>query len=220
MPAIGLLLPVVLVGASLAGAREPALPEFEPDLERAGDLTLRGSTWTHEAPEHTMLLRQVEDDDRLRYIEGRTGVSIDPFATPPGRSSRYLSYLLVIENKGEKAVGFNALGCWLKTNREEILTPIGLTDLSFDYQLAGLELPASYERISPALLEGALTIGPNESISGLLIYHAADPKTKRYQIDLDLIPPSGDIIRVRVPYRRISEDKNKSRKKKQPEDER
>jgi len=65
-----------------------------------------------------------------------------------------------------------------------------------------MELPPAYERISPVLLEGARTIIPGDSLSGLLVYRFVEPRTKRYHVDVDLIPPSGDIIRIRAPYRR------------------
>jgi hypothetical protein len=204
--ALALCAVLLQVGGGSPDAAKTELPRYEPDLDRAGDLVLEGSTWTREAEEYTVLLRELDSAERLRFIESRTGVSIDPFAAPPGRSPRYLTYLIFLENRGESAIGFNALSCWLKTNREEILTPVGLTDLSFDYQLAGLELPAAYERIAPALLEGAQTIEAGASMAGLLVYHAAHARTKRFHIEVDLLPKSGEVIRVRAPYRRLAEE--------------
>jgi len=201
-------------GGSLAGTSHPKPRIFEPNLERAGDFTLEGTTWTQETEEHTVLLRQVNSDERLGFIKGRTGVPIDPFASPGESPPRYLTYLMVVENRGDAAIGFNALDCWLKTNREEILTPIGLSDLGFDYQLAGLELPASYERIAVALLEGAEAINPGQTLSGLLVYHVPHERTRHFHIDIDLIPLSGEIIRFRAPYRRFQEEKPKHKKKK------
>jgi len=193
-----------------AGEAEP--PVFEPDIEAAEGLTLQGETWTREDELFAIYLREVDQQERLKYIQGATGFTVDPYAAPPGKAPRFLSFLLVIENRSDTAVGFNALDCWLKTNRQKIETPLGLTDLSFDYHVAGVELPPAYERISPLLLEGARTIIPGDSLSGLLVYHVVEPKTKRYYVDVDLIPPSGDIVRFRAPYRREkSEDKNDER---------
>ena len=183
-------------------AGEAEFPVFEPDIEAAEDLTLQGRTWTREDELLAIYLREIDQQERLKYIEGATGLAIDPFAAPPGKDPRFLSFLLVIENRGDTAVGFNALDCWLKTNRQKIETPLGLTDLSFDYHMAGVDLPPAYERISPLMLEGARTIIPGDSLSGLLVYHVVDPKTRRYHVDVDLIPPSGDIVRFRAPYRR------------------
>jgi hypothetical protein len=190
-----------------AGTEGP--PVFEPDLEAAEGLVLQGETWTREDELVAIYLREIDQQERLKYIEGATGLTIDPFAAPPDKDPRFLSFLLVIENRGDTAVGFNALDCWLKTNRQKIETPLGLTDLSFDYHMAGVELPPAYERISPLLLEGARTIIPGDSLSGLLVYHVVDPKTRRYYVDVDLIPPSGDILRFRAPYRREKSDEKK-----------
>jgi len=183
-------------------AGEAGSPVFEPDTEAAEGLVLLGETWAREDELFAIYLREIDQQERLKYIQGATGLAIDPFAAPPDKDPRFLSFLLVIENRGDTTVGFNALDSWLKTNRQKIETPLGLTDLSFDYHVAGRDLPPAYERISPVMLEGARTIIPGASLSGLLVYHVVDPKTKRYYIDVDLIPPSGDIIRFRAPYRR------------------
>lgn len=212
-PVMRFLIATIVACSVLAvGAGEPEFPVFEPDVEAAEGLTLQGATWTREDELFAVYLREIDQQERLKYIEGATGLAIDPFAAPRGEDPRFLSFLLVIENRGDAAFGFNALDCWLKTNRQKIATPLGLTDLSFDYHMAGMELPPAYERISPLLLEGARTVIPGDSLSGLLVYHVVESKTKRYHVDVDLIPPSGDIIRFRAPYRREKiEDKNGKR---------
>jgi hypothetical protein len=205
-----LLIPMLMACcAEVVLADAPAAPVFEPDIEAAEGLILQGETWTREDELFAVYLREIDQQERLKYISGATGLKIDPFGAPPGKSPRFLSFLLVIENRGDAAFGFNALDCWLKTNRQKIATPLGLTDLSFDYHMAGAELPPAYERISPVMLEGARTIIPGDSLSGLLVYHAVEPKTKRYHVDVDLIPPSGDIIRFRAPYRRTKVETRK-----------
>jgi len=181
----------------------PPVPSFEPDPETAENLTLGGTTWTREEPTHTVHLREVDQDERLRYIEGAIGLKVDPFAAPPGHDPRFLSFLLVIENHGDELLSFNALDCWLTTNRQQIQTPLGLTDLSFDYQIMGLELPVSYTRIAPLMLEGTRVLAPGDSLSGLLIYHAVDAKTKRFHVEVELSMPSGEKVNLRAPYRRL-----------------
>ena len=130
-------------------AGETEFPVFEPDLESAEGLVLQGKTWTREDELFAVYLREINQQERLKYVQGATGLAIDPFAAPPGKDPRFLSFLLVIENRGDAAIGFNALDCWLKTNKQKIETPLGLTDLSFNYHVAGVELPPAYERISP-----------------------------------------------------------------------
>ena len=197
-------------------AEDAEWPIFEPDVEAAEGLTLQGQTWTHEDEFFAVYLREIDQQERLKYILGATGVKVDPYAAPAGKGPRFISFLIVIKNNSESAVGFNALDCWLKTNRNKIETPLGLTDLAFDYHMAGMELPPAYERISPVLLEGARTIIPGDSMSGLLVYRFVEPKTKRYHVDVDLIPPSGEIIRIRAPYRRQRPDDKKSKRGDKP----
>jgi hypothetical protein len=197
-----LLIVGIACGAAAARAGGPPLPSFEPDPQVAENLTLSGTTWTREEPTHVVHLRQVDAQERLRYIEGATGLSVDPFAAPAGEDPRFTSFLIVIENRGDTPLSFNALNCWLTTNRQQIETPLGLTDLSFDYQLMGLELPAAYAGIAPLMLEGTRTLAPGDSLSGLLVYHAVDARTRRFHVDVELTMPSGDEVRLRAPYRR------------------
>ena len=82
--------------------------------------------------------------------------------------------------------------------------PLGLSDLSFSYRVAGGELPAAYERVRPALFEGPRTVAPGERVSGLLVYRKLDPRTKRYRVDVHLNLPNGDVERFFAPYRRLT----------------
>ena len=75
-------------------------------------------------------------------------------------------------------------GGMLVTNRDEILSPFGLEELRATFALVAQELPAAYDRVRPAVLEGSRMLDPGESMSGLLVYHAFGPKTKRYRVDL------------------------------------
>jgi hypothetical protein len=214
-PVMRFLITIIVACSVLAvEAADAELPVYIPDVEKAEGLELQGKTWTHEDEFFSIYLRELDREERLKYILGATGLRIDPYRAPPGKIPRFMSFLILIENRSEAAVGFNALDCWLKTNREKIATPLGLTDLAFEYHVAGIELPPAYEHISPVMLEGARTIIPGDKLSGLLVYRQVEPKTKRFHVDVDLIPPSGEVIRFRAPYRReITEDKKKKRDK-------
>jgi hypothetical protein len=211
-----LITTIVACSALAVSAGDAEVPVFEPDLAKAEGLTLQGQTWAHEDEFFTVYLRELDQQERLKYILGATGVKVDPYAAPAGKGPRFISFLLVIENQSETAIGFNALDCWLKTNQNKLATPLGLTDLTFDYHMAGMEVPPAYERITPVLLEGARTIIPGESLSGLLVYRVVDPRTKRYHVDIDLIPPSGEIIRIRAPYRRERPENDKKKRGDKP----
>ena len=63
-----------------------------------------------------------------------------------------------------------------------------------------------YEGTRLALLADSRLLGPGESISGLLVYSAVKPKTKRFQVDFVLMSSTGDLVKLRAAYRRIKKD--------------
>jgi hypothetical protein len=173
-----------------------------PDADAKEAPALTGSTWSSETASYAIRLQRIDAGERQAYFSRLTGLEIDPFASPPDRSERFLSFLVEVENRGVDTLEMNPVHCWLKTSRGAVQTPIGLTDLAFSYRVAGGELPPGYERIKPALLENTRSIPPGESVHGLLIYRAVEPKTKFYRVDVQLSMPNGDAVRFAAPYRR------------------
>jgi hypothetical protein len=200
------LIAVTFLGLVAASDAVPP-PVWEPDLSVPGAPPLQGTTWVGEAPGWAMWLKKLDDAERLSFIAGQTGVTIDPFASRPDEPPAYLSFLVVVENRSQDGIVFNPMNSWLTTNREEVQTPIGLADLSFDYKTTGRELPPAYGRIGPALLETAKTIPPGEKLSGLLIYPAIRPKSKTYEVAVQVTLPSGDQSGFSAPYRRVKTKK-------------
>jgi len=185
-----------------AARKDAPPPRFVPHVELRGAPPIQGSTWLAEAPQHALWLKQVDDTERQSYIEHATGLRIDPFGAPPGQAPRFLSFLLVIENRGETPIEFNPLSCWLVTNTKEIQSPIGLNDLAFTYRTQGLELPPAYEKSGPAIFDLPRSIPPGQSISGLLVYRNVKPRTRRFTIDTKLSLGNGEVSRFSAPYRR------------------
>jgi hypothetical protein len=173
----------------------------DPDAKEAPPLS--GATWSSETAAYAIRLQKIDAGDRQAFFERLTGMEIDPFASPPDREERFVSFLLEVENRGEDTLEMNPVHCWLKTSRGTVQTPIGLTDLAFSYRVAGSELPPGYERIKPALLESTRSIAPGEIVHGLLIYRSVEPKTKYYRVDVQLSMPNGDAVRFSAPYRRV-----------------
>jgi len=197
--------PSLLVLALLSGStpdRSAAPPVLVPDWSMPGPLVLRGETWALESDEITIHLRQVNDEERRNFIGQVTGLGIDPFASPAGEPARFLTYLVRIVNDGDESLEFNPVHSWLTTNRKEILYPIGLTDLQSIYHEGGLELPAAYERIAPAVLEYARTIERGTTIAGLLVYSMVNARTRSCQIDIELTRTNGKAVLFAAPYRR------------------
>lgn len=192
------------IGAAISG-KTPEVPVFVPGEQDGGNAVLEGATWTEEGPDFAIRLQQLDNAQRMAYIEHTTGLAIDPFASPPDKIAGFMSFVLQIENRGEGTISFNPETCWLVTDRKKDLqAPFSLHDLKFAYSVSGRDLPQAYRRAGPALLERAESIGPGQSISGLLIYKALHPKTRRLHVDAVLSLPSGDIVRFSAPYRRAT----------------
>jgi hypothetical protein len=176
---------------------------FAPDPEAEHAPVLEGSTWVSESASYVIRLQRLTEGERLAYFEKVTGLRIDPFATPPGKDVRFISFLLQIENRGEHALLMNPIHCWLKTNKGEVQAPMGLNDIGFLYRVAGGNLPPAYLGARPALMESTKTIQGGESIHGLLIYREVEQSNKSYHVDVQLSLPNGDTALFSAPYRRL-----------------
>ncbi len=200
---LALFAPVALF-ASAALAAETVEPIFVPDTENKLAPQLQGSTWVDEGETWAIFLRPLGDEERLSYIRSKTGLSVDPFLSRPNEPAAFMTFLLVIENRGEAALAFNPQAFWLAANRSQQQFPQALTDVRFSYRVAGLEFPRAYERIGPALLESPRTVPAEDRVSGLLVYKALHEKTKRYAIDVKLSLPNGEVARLHAPYTRLT----------------
>ena len=188
---------------TFAAKSPPPLPVFVPDSDAKGAAPIEGDAWVSEGPHHAMVLKRLEDEDRQAYLERNVGLAADPFAGPPGEPARFISFLLAIENRGSDALLFNPLKAWLKSHNM-VSTPIRMSDLSFDYRVAGAELPPAYLRVRSALLEMPVTVESGQAVSGLLVFRAVGPKTRRFTVDVDFVLPSGDAVRLSAAYRRLT----------------
>ncbi len=198
---LGVLL--ALCGAVAANSAKPVpVAQFEPDTDAPGLGLLQGSTWVGDEATWKIWIKQLDDVERLNFIERTTGLAIDPFAGRPDQPPAYHTFLVVLENRGSAVLSFNPQSCWLKTNRSKVLLPRGLADLSFSYRITGRVLPAAYERVQDALLERAVLVAPGERVSGLLIYDRVERKTKRWNLGLRLTLPNGERVAFNAPYRR------------------
>jgi hypothetical protein len=198
--AAGLLLSVVHIAH--AGKSGPT-PHYEPDMEDSPSSVLQGSTWVGGGGDWKFWLKELDDAERLNFIERTTGVAVDPFRGRPDQSPAYHTFLLVLENNATGSLSFNPQSCWLETNNNKIHVPRGASDLSFNYHVSGRQFPVAYEKVVEALFDQARTIEPGQRVSGLLIYDRVAPRTKRWQVGLRLILPDGERGAFNAPYRRV-----------------
>jgi hypothetical protein len=197
---------ILWVGLAAAGAAASGKSGnvYEPDSTARDAPPLQGSTWVLEGEGYAIRLQMIDDEERQAFLLRSTGLATDPFATRPGQPPRFLSFVLEIQNRTSGELAVNPMDCWLKTNRQEIETPMGLTDLSFHYHVVGAELPAAYEAVGSILLAYPFSVKPGDSRHGLLVYRAIEPKTKTFHVQADLVLPGGDVVRFAAPYRKIN----------------
>ena len=199
---LALLLVLCVVYPAYAGKDDPP-PSYEPDAEAAPPTTLQGSTWVGGGGEWKFWLKELDDTERLNFIERKTGLTVDPFLGRPDQPPAYHTFLLVIENESSGELSFNPASCWLKTNREKILLPRGVSDVSFNYRITGRQLPAAYGKALEAIFDQGMTVGPGQKVSGLLVYERVPKNTKRWHVGLRLILPDGERGSFDAPYIRI-----------------
>ncbi|HKQ62255.1 MAG TPA: hypothetical protein VJS92_13270 [Candidatus Polarisedimenticolaceae bacterium] len=192
----------LLLTLPLALAAVLPYPRFLPDTWAKRAPLVVGTTVVFEAPAFKVHLKQLDAGERGDFLLNTTGFKIDPFAAPADAAPRFLTWLLVVENRGDSSLEFNPLNSWLSTNRTEIHTPLSLEDLRGRYGLFDRELPAAYEHTRQALFDQPRTVRPGETAAGLLVYPAIDARTKRFKLDVVIALPSGDVARLSAPYLR------------------
>jgi hypothetical protein len=207
----GLILSATLVVGGPGQAGETAVIRFEPDPAAKEAPTLQGSTWVETGEGYAIRLQRISESERQAFLLRSTGLATDPFATRPGHPPRFLTFVLEIENRTEGELALNPLDCWLMTNRKRIETPLGVTDLSFEYHVVGADLPPAYEKVGQVLLAHPVIVAPGGSLHGLLVYRSVDPKTKAYHVEVQLTMPDGNVIRFSAPYRRVKNKQDKTR---------
>lgn len=208
-PAI-LVLATLVLQASPAWAKRPnpvvereGDPGFAPNPESSDAAGLDGDTWKLETKEASIRLRQLPDTDRQAYLREHARSETDPFATYPGRRRGFQTFLLELENRGGGSAIFQPQRCLLIVRQDEVLYPLDLPALESAYGALDRELPPAYRAAARAMLDGERILGPGEKVSGLLIYRAVDPKTKRFTVEVALTTSTGKNIGFEAPYRRL-----------------
>jgi hypothetical protein len=202
-----LLCSIVLASAGPAAALDL---RYEPDDRGEVNAFLDGRTWIEEGPGCEVRLRLLTEVERLAYLEETTGYAIDPYATPPDREPRYLSFLLEIENRGDGPLLFQSQNAWLRAGTQ-IQSPLGIDGLSSQYEVVEMKMGAAYERARPAILEGSSTIEPGETKRGILVYRRVKERTKKFFIEFQLTMSNGDVLRTHAPYRLVKKKKAKKK---------
>ena len=166
--------------------------------------------WVERGEGHVLRLQRIGASDRQTYIEGFTGSKTDPFASPADKDTTYITFLVEVENNGERELVFQPKNCWLVTDKKEVGRPIGMDDLTATFGMLDQEITPAYEEARSAILAETRFIKPGERLSGLLVYRSFERRAKRFQVDLLLTSANGELIKLAAHYRRLKKHKKKS----------
>jgi hypothetical protein len=190
-----------------AASRDSDEYVFVPDPQVLGAALLEGATWKAVGPGFALRLQRLDEEQRRSYIQKVAGTTTDPFATPPDKKPHFLTFLMELRNSGGGSLVFRSQQCWLVTDKEQFLYPMGLEALRGLYGLVDQEPSPAYERTAAAFVPATHTLEAGPSLAGLLVYSAPSPKAKRFQLEIQITSPSGDVALVKVPYRRVRENR-------------
>ena len=144
----------------------------------------------------------MEGEARRAWLNQQIGATVDPFHVPDDAERRFLSFLLVIENRGDDPVLFNPRKAWLSTSKGPVHTPLGISDLRFDFRALGGEMPPAYDKLTSILFTDPIEIAPGEAISGMLVYRPVAVTNKRFNVDV-VIDVGPETVKMTAPYRRV-----------------
>ena len=196
--------------AAKSGMKKPRAPVvFGPDATSGKlpeGMTLDGPTWTMTTPTHRVRLRQLDEEERRRYVQNNTGSTADPFTQRPDRPRGFLTFLLLIENLNDEGLIFQPQNCWLKTTHNKIEYPLDHARIRSVYTLLEQEFPPAYEKAAGALLEGEKRLLAGDSVHGLLVYRSPHERMKRFNVDVSVTLSDGKLSSFSAPYRALKKD--------------
>ena len=197
------ILAAAIVAASLAAAKHPApIPVYDPDPAQPGAGKLEGETWSKESPSAGLWLTRIDEETRTGFIRRRTGLTLDPFTTAPGRETGgFLAFHVLVENRTETRLVFQPQACRLQTSWKEYQAPLDLPTIMAVFAMSDRPAPEHIERIRSAIIDGEIILRPGERRDGLFIFHTLTPPPKRYQIDLGATLTRGEAFAFSAFYK-------------------
>ena len=179
---------------SLAVAKPAQLPAvFDPDPTLPGAGKLQGETWSRESPSASLWLTRIDDETRNGFLHRRSGLSVDFFRPAPDREGGgFLAFHVLVENRTDLRLVFQPQACRLQTSWKDFQAPLDLPTIEALFAMHGRPLPDGIERLRSAIIDGEVVLSPGEKRDGLFIFHAVEPTTKKFQVDIGATLGSGD----------------------------
>jgi hypothetical protein len=196
---------LLLVLAAAAAVTPPTI--FDPDPTQEGAGTLERETWSKQSPTASLWLTRIDEPTRTRFVQRRTGLDFDPFATAPGRTGGFIAFHVLLENKTEEHMIFQPQACWLHTNTQDRQRPLDYPSIVSAFHMADQPIPDHLERIRSAIFDGEVVLGPGEQRDALMVFREFDPKAKRFQVDVGAVLSRGDALAFSAFYKKRKKEK-------------
>lgn len=205
---VGLVLALsTLTALAKSKPRSPSVYVPDAAIETLPEgLNLDGPTWTMSTPTFRVQLRQLDDEERRKYVLNTTGSTVDPFAGRPDRPRGFLTFLLLIENRADQGLIFQPQNCWLKTPHNKIEYPLDQVAIRSAFTMLDQEFPPAYEKAARALLEGEKRVPAGERVHGLLVYRSPHERMRRFHVDVPVTLGNGESKSFSAPYRVLKKD--------------
>ena len=194
------MLGLIALLLATAAAVTPAI--FDPDPTQEGAGTLERETWSKQSPTASLWLTRIDEPTRSKYVQRRTGLDFDPFATAPGKATGFVTFHVVLENKTEERLIFQPQSVWLHTNTKDMQRPLDLPAIVSAYHMADRPLPDNLDRIRSAIFDGEIVVGPGQQRDALMIFRTFDPKAKKFQVDIGATLTRGEPIKFTAFYKK------------------
>lgn len=198
------ILAAALLAVSFVAAKEPApLVVYDPDPAQPGAGKLEGETWSRESPSAGIWLTRIDEETRKGFVRRRSGLMLDPFMTSPGRDTGgFLAFHVLIENRTEDRLVFQAQACRLQTSWKDYQAPLDLPTIMAIFEMSERKAPEGIERIRAAIFDGEVVLAPGARRDGLFIFHTLAPPPKRFQIDIGATLTRGEAFGFSAFYKK------------------
>ena len=198
------MLAAVLLASAITA--EPAI--FDPDPTQEGAGTLEKETWSRQSKTASLWLTRIDEPTRARFVQRRTGLDFDPFATAPGRTGGFVAFHVVVENRSEERMIFQPQSVWLHTNTKDMQRPLDLPSIVSAFHMADRPIPDHIDRIRAAIFDGEVVLGPGETRDALMVFREFDPKAKRFQVDVAATLTRGEALKFTAFYKKRKKEKD------------
>lgn len=198
----------VALGAGIAlaaggGSSGLEAGRFAPDPKARSQPPPKNGVFAIERPDCLLEVEMLDDEARRAFLQKRTGVTLDPFASAPGSPAGFLAFRVRIANRGRGDLAFQPQLARLEFGKHDVRRPVSWPDVLLAFGTLGLAPPPAYAASRPAILDGDVVLEPGGEVTGLLPFRRPPPGTKTFLAIFQATSASGETISLAAPYRWI-----------------